>query len=234
MSLKYNLVQNLLTSNPDDHSARPQGIKSHNLKSIISLMLKSGSTITHADITAVLINFFEVAGSITANGEIINTDLFKTKLSITGVFNSALDTFNRDRHAIKINTNPGKILKQAVAQMQVEKITTPKLIPNILGVKDSISGSIDNKITSGGILEIIGILLKISGDHVNNGVYFIGKDGTRNKVVTTVQNKPGSLIVMIPTLVTGEYTLELTTQYRGSSTLKTPRTGTFHKPLVVD
>lgn len=234
MSLKYSLTENLLTAQPDDYNARPQDVKSHDLKSIISQMLEKGSTITRADILAVLNNFFEVAGTITANGEAINTDLFKTNLSITGVFDGAGDTFDKSLHTIKVNTNAGKVLKDALTKIQVEKTTAPEAIPHILEVKDSVSGSVNDQITSSGVLEITGSLLKIEGDNPDNGVYLVASDGTKNKVATLVDNKPARLFVILSTLTAGEYTLQVTTQYNGGgSGLKQPRTGTFNKPLTI-
>ena len=69
------------------------------------------------DILAVLNNFFEVAVGITASGETINTDLFKTNLSISGVFDGAGDTFDKSRHSIRVNTNAGKLLKEALTKI---------------------------------------------------------------------------------------------------------------------
>ncbi len=234
MSLKYALTENLLTPQPNDYIARPQDIKSHDLASIINQMLDKGSTVTRADILAVLNNFFEVAATITANGEIINTTLFKTILSVTGVFDGATDNFDQKRHTIKVNTNPGKVLKDALTKIQVEKVTAPEAMPHILEVKDSVSGSVNDQITSKGVLEITGSLLKIEGENTNNGVYLVASDGAQNKIITIIDNKPARLFVILPTLSQGEYSLQITTQYNGgSSGLKSPRTGTFHKPLTV-
>lgn len=234
MNLKYSLAPNLLTSRVDNYTARAQNVKSHDLESIIRIMLAEGSRVTRADILAVLSGFFEVAGILTAKGEAINTDLIKTSFSITGTFDSVEDTFDNSRHAVRVNINAGKILKEAVAQIQIKKVTAPEAIPRILNVKDSISGSVNDRITSNGVLEIIGSLLKIEGDNVNNGVYLIGSDGTRNKVVTLIENKPRRLFVILPTLAAGEYTLQIITQHNGGTPwLKSPRTGVFHMPLTI-
>lgn len=118
--------------------------------------------------------------------------------------------------------------------IRVQKITTPDKAPNIVEVEDSISGSVNSQITSGGVLKMTGSLLKIEGDNPDNGVYFVAADGTKNKVATVVDNKPGQLIVVIPTLSPGTYTLEVMTQHNGGGTgLKAPRTGTFGQTLTV-
>ena len=198
MSLKYSLIENLLTEHPDDYNAHPQEVSSHDLESIISQMLEKGSTVTRADILAVLNNFFEVAAGITAIGETINTDLFKTGLSISGVFDGAGDTFDKSRHSIRVNINAGKLLKEALAKIQVEKTTARESIPYVLEVKDSVSGSVNDQITSGGVLEITGSRLKVEGDNAANGVYLVAADGTKNKVPTLVENKPARLFVILP------------------------------------
>ncbi|MDE5421520.1 DUF4469 domain-containing protein [Ancylomarina sp. DW003] len=234
MSLKYSLTENLLTAEVDDYNARPQEVTSYDLEDIIAQMLEKGSTVTRSDILAVLNNFFEVAGTITSNGGMINTDLFKTNFSVTGVFNGATDAFDKSRHAIKINTNAGKVLKTALTKVKVEKVASAETIPHILEVKDSISGSVNDQISSEGVLEITGSRLKLDGDNATNGVYLVASDNTRNKVVTVVDNKPARLIVILPTLAAGEYSLQITTQYNGGgSGLKSPRTGTFSKLLTV-
>ena len=77
-------------------------------------------------------------------------------------------------------------------------------------------------------------MLKIEGNHSDNGVYFIASDGTKKRVATIADNKPARLFVVLPKLTNGEYTLQITTQYNGGgSGLKNPRTGTFYKLLTV-
>ena len=46
MSLKYALLENLLTPNPDDYVTQIQNVINHDLSSVIEKMLQGGSTIT--------------------------------------------------------------------------------------------------------------------------------------------------------------------------------------------
>ncbi len=233
MSLKYALLENLLTLRKDDYTAQTQGVKSHDIESIIQKMLKKGSTITMTDTLAVLHSFFEVIQEITKEGETIHTDLIHTNFSIQGVFEGAADTFDPKRHTIRLNVNAGKELKQVIPNIPLEKTTAAEVLPYILEVKDSISGSINENISSGGVIEITGSMLKIQGDNPANGAVFIGQDSKEYKAVTVVDNKPARLIIIAPALKAGEYTLQITTQYSGSNTLKKSKTGAFNKPLTV-
>lgn len=233
MPLKYALIENTLPPNLDSYLARVRNVKSHDLESIIDLMLQRGSTITHTDILAVNNSLSEEIIRLAARGEAISTSLFQLSFSITGVFNSPTDTFDPARHEVKIHLTPGKALKAAVKNIKLRKVTPPSNLPYVAQVTDSVSESVNSQITSAGVLEINGSLLKIEGDHPNNGVYLIAKDGTQHKVQTLVSNKPSRLIVLLPTLTPGSYTLQITTQYNGGMGLKSPRTGVFRQTLTV-
>ena len=100
-------------------------------------------------------------------------------------------------------------------------------------VKDSVSGSINQNITKNGVIEIMGSSLKIDGQDASNGVFFEDTGGTVTKVATIVSNNPSKLIVMVPDLANGNYTLKVTTQYSTGRLLNNPRTGVFGKKLVV-
>lgn len=233
MSLKYALVENLLTSRTNDYVAKPQEVRSHDLASITERMIQKGSTITKTDTLAVLNTFFEVVKEITQEGETIHTELIHTNFSIQGVFDSATEKFDPKKQKLKINVNAGKKLKKALPLVTLEKTTTTEPLPNLVEVKDSISGSVNDRITSGGVVEIIGSMLKVEGTKTANGVFFTAQDGTAHKVNTIVENKPSKLIVICPTLTPGKYTLQVTTQYSGSKQVKETKTGTFHKQLTV-
>ena len=234
MSLKYALIENLLTDAPNDYMAQVQEVKSHNIDSITEKMLQGGSTITKTDTLAVLNAFFEVVSQITREGETVNTDLFKTRLSLSGVFDSAADTYDATQHSIRINALPGRLLTEPARQISPQKVEATGLLPHILQVKDSVSGSVNENLTSGGVVEITGSRLKIAGEDTANGVWFVPETGDALKAATLVYNKPARLIVIAPVLAASSYTLEIKTQYGGGGTLlRTTRTGSFDKTLTV-
>ena len=234
MSLKYALLENLLTARTYDYTAQPQDVESHDIDSITERMLQKGSTITKTDTLAVLNSFFETIQEVTKEGEGVNTDLINTNFSIQGVFEGATDSFDPKRHTVRLNINAGKVLRKELSDITLEKTAANEVLPHILEVKDSITASVNENITSAGVIEIVGSLLKIEGSNPINGISFISQDGTARRAVTIVDNKPAKLILIAPALKAGDYTLQVTTQYNGGgSGLKSPRTGTFNKPLTV-
>ena len=234
MIIKYSLERSPFFSESVGYTARVQEGINHDLDSIVDLLVRMGSTLNRPDIKGTLDSFLRLAAQITARGETITTDVFSTSFSITGVFSSAQDQFDPRYHNIKVNTQPGKALKAALKDLSVKKVTTPQPRPIVAQVQHSHKGSEHGQLYPGQVLEIIGSLLKIEGEHPNNGIYFVAEDGTPHKVYTLADNKPGRLLVLVPPLPPGNYTLHITTQYKGGTPhLKTPRTGTFTTPLTV-
>lgn len=233
MSIKYALVENRLTTNAEDHTALPQEIKSNDLDHIITYMLKKGTTITKTDALAVLESFFEAVEDIIERGETIHTDFIKTSYSIQGVFNGSEDGFDASRHKIRLNLTPAKRLLDALAKVTVEKGIMSEAVPKIREVKDRINGNINGPLVSSGSLEILGSMLKIEGEDSANGIALVADDGTVTQITDILENKPSRLIVLLPVLSPGIYTLKISTQLCGSNLLNTPRTGTFSKSLRV-
>ena len=97
----------------------------------------------------------------------------------------------------------------------LEKTAANEVLPHILEVKASIPASVNENITSAGVTEIVGSLLKIESGNPINGIEFISQDGTARRAVTIVDDKPARLILIAPALKAGDYTLQVTTQYNG-------------------
>lgn len=233
MAVKYNLRENSLAS-AKSYTARPHDVPSYDLDGIIGRMLEQGSTVTRADIVAVLTSFFQTVGTLTAEGYVINTKLFRTNFSISGTFEGVQDVFDKSRHTLRLNINTGEVFKDALAKVQLGKTPYPESIPQILEVIDNASKSLNDEVTSGGILEIKGNHIKVEGDNADNGVYFVTMDGTKHKAISIVENKPSRLFAVLPTLSPGKYILQITTQYNKGNVLHDiPKTGIFDQFLKV-
>ena len=234
MSLHYSLHENQLTPNPDDYAAQVQDVKSYDLESVISRMTQRGTTLTKTDCKAVVEMLFDEVARITEEGGMVNMPLFNTRFSISGTFQGITDSFDSSRHAIKVNVNAAKQLLEAIRKVRAEKVHTKELLPIILQVKDSISQSNNENITSGGVIEILGSMLKVDGDKEQVGIYFIDEKNAAHKVQTLIDNKPGRIIAMVPKLTKGLYQLQINTQHSGGGHyLKSIKTATFSKPLHV-
>lgn len=232
--LQYSLTENLLTDAPDDYTALVQPLGTYDKEAIITEMLRRGTLLTRTDIVAVLNGFEETVRDITRDGGTVNTPLFNTSFSISGVFDGAMDTFDGNRHKLNVNLTKGMVMRDTESQVVIEKTGTVIPQPTILEVKDSVSGKVNEILTPGGVLEVWGNNIKIAGENPDCGLYFVASTGDTVKAQVVVQNKPSTLIVMIPALPVETYTIKVMTQYTGGKPLKLPRTCTFNKTLLID
>ena len=233
--LKYSLRENLLTPAPDDFMAQVQDVRSYTLDEIIDAMMQKGSTLTRADVSAVLQIYGEVCASIIADGAALNTPLMNTALSISGVFNGASDSFDKKRHAVNLNMTAGTLLRSALSKIKCEKTGTTSTDPYINEVKDVVSGKVNEVLTKGGVVQITGSRLKFDQKDAVQGIFFIPETGAPVRAAVIAENKPARLMAIIPAdLEAGTYYIEVRTKHANATKqLKTLKTGRFAKPLTV-
>jgi hypothetical protein len=215
--MDYFLTENHLTSDPDDQIAIPANVHSYTDEEIIDRILQRGTTLTRADLLASIHVYHAEHGYIVDEGNGFNTGLINAGPNILGRFNNVMDSYDSSRHKMRYNVNFSKNIQERVGKVKMSKIQAPVTGPIIAAVKDSISGLTDGTLSVGGVLDIAGSRLKVYPDLPDDGVYFIASDGTEYKVSTLVENKPARLIVMIPDLPVGNYTLEVRTHFIGGS-----------------
>ena len=232
--LQYSLEDNPLTERPDDYSAIAHAAGSYMLEDIINAMLSRGTLVTRTDIMAVLNNFFETTESIIERDGMVNTPLFNTSFSISGVFNGPLDSFDSGRHKLNINISRGIRLRDTEKRVKLEKTNPSVTLPQIQEVKDTASNTVNERLTPNGVIEVRGYTLKIEGEHPNCGLWFVHENGTETKASQIFENKPSKILSMIPALPQGNYQLKIVTQYSiGGKILKTPKVYIPSKVLKV-
>jgi hypothetical protein len=232
--LNYFLLENLLTDRPDDYSAQTHSIATLDKEEIIARILNKGTLLTRTDILAVLNGFEETVADALLEGYSLTLPLFNASFSISGVFESPLDAFDPNRHKLNINLTKGTLLRKAEKEIKLEKTNTVAALPNIQEVKDSISGTVNEKLTPKGVAEIRGYHLKIDGTDPTCGLWFVSGDGTETKAEVLVENKPSRIIAMLPDLPAGNYHVKVVTQHSGGGTfVKTPKVFVYPKVLTV-
>lgn len=216
--MDYFLTENHLTPDPDDRTAIPANIRSYNDEQIIDRMLQRGTTLTRADLRAAITLYREEHGYIIEEGGAINTSLLKATPAIKGKFNDATDSYDNARHSFYYSANLAQPMKEKAAKTKMNKVQAPEAGPVITAVKDSVSKLTDGTMTAGGVLDIYGLRLKVFPEIAGNGVFFVAADGTEHQAETFIDNKPSRIIVMIPPLSQGDYTLEVRTNFTGTNT----------------
>ena len=233
--LKYSLVENYLTERPDDYSAQTHSVVTVDKEGLIARMLRRGTSLTRTDILAVMNGMEETVVEIHNEGGTVTHPLFNTSFSISGVFEGAMDSFDGNRHKLNINVTKGVLLREVEKRVRFEKTNSPAPLPQIQEVKDSVSGTINDRLTSGGVAEVRGYNLKIEGDDPTCGLWFIAEGGQETQAVTVVENKPSRILAMIPSLASGKYQIKVVTQFNGSGKwLKSPKQFVYPKRLIVE
>lgn len=233
--LKYSLRENLLTPQPNDYMAQVTDSQSYNLEQIIDKMIERGSTLTKADITATMQVYTETICSLLEEGLQINTPLINTSMSISGVFDGATDSFDSSRHTVNINITPGTKLKETLAKVKTQKVEAASTDPFITEVKDIVSGSVNESLTAGGILQAVGARLKFDNADEAQGIFLIPETGNTVRCSIVAENKPARVMAMIPADITvGIYYLEIRSKMDSSGkATKTLKFGRFNKALTI-
>ena len=232
--LKYSLRENLLTPAPDDYMAQVTDVRSYTLDEIIDLMMDKGTTLTRADVAATLQVYSEVCASLIKDGSALNTPLMNTALSISGVFNGANDAFDKKRHTVNLNISAGTLLRDAVTKVKCEKTEGTNTDPYITEVADIVSGKVNEVLTKGGVVQLVGARLKFDQKDAAQGIFFVPETGEAARAAVIAENKPARLMAIIPAdLAAGTYYVEVRTKIlEGNKSGKTLKSGRFNKALT--
>jgi len=226
MSIKYALFENHLTTDPNDYAAQVQITDSVELDALAQRVIDQGSTVTKADVLAVLEDVIKATEGYLLDGVRVNfgglCDLYPR---LRGVFNGITDTYDPARHQIDVGASPGIRVRSAVRSgASIQKVEALKKLPALLEYFDLASGEINATVTPGTIGTINGHRLKFDAGAADEGVFFIAADGSAAEFKATAvqKNKPGQLVFLVPTLgASPDYTLEVRARF--GSDLRTGR-----------
>lgn len=232
MTIPYVLVENNLTSDPNDYYALVKPAGSADLDDIVERIEQQGSTVTRADIYSVLEDYFAAVETLLVEGNTVNTPVANYTTSIKGVFDGPDENFDASRHHLRPIANPGtrirKTLRQRGQPIKQEAVT-PR--PNPVEYIDINSDTRNSILTPGGMGRISGHRLQFDAATPEQGVFFVAEDGTETRVDVVGRNKPSELVFMVPdSLADGDYTLEVRAYIYGGNDL---RTGALDTPLTV-
>lgn len=226
--LSYYLLDNPVTRDETDFKAQPISNGSKDADDLVNYMIARGSTVTKAEAKATMQELLEAAEHFLKEGYNLNLPLFKAGFSITGVFTSEEDTFDANRHQLNINLQVGGELKDVPQQIKLVKTEGNPSLPLPKTLFDVSSQTTNNRLTSGGTVKITGKRMKINAQQPTQGVFLI--NGAKTVPVTTlVTSRPSELVMVLPNLPKGTYTLEVRGTVNG-----TERRGQLPVPLTVD
>lgn len=236
--IKAYLYDNYLTKDdPNDYIARTLSERSLSVKEICEAAVnRGGADVSAAAMLHATDLFLKEMAYQLCDGYSVNTGYFTASTQIRGVFNSPTEAFNSQKHSILFQFNQGEKLRSEIPNIEINVLGVADPSAAILQVKDIKTGTLNDLLTPERNLKISGSKIKIAGDNPAVGVYFIDTATQARTAVDPsdmVTNNPSELIVIIPALPSGSYTLEVVTQFAVGSLLKEPRTAVFDKVLTI-
>lgn len=232
--LKYSLYDNHFTEdNPDDRLARPVDVTVHTSEDLIEAITGPGSILKPTETEAVIDNYWATIAGYIRRGEAYSDDYISTRFGISGVFEDDEDRFRPARHQVQVNVVLKETITDAAREITLQKVDERKIGPEINTVFDWGSGTNDELLTPGDVLEITGNYLKIQDTLDEEGVFFVSQSGdTEAKAEQIRTNEPKTLTLRIPeSLAAGPWRVEVRNTSRNGDAL---RTGVFEPVLTVE
>ncbi|WP_282035879.1 DNA-binding domain-containing protein [Saccharicrinis aurantiacus] len=223
MPLRYGVIANHLTADPDDLMGVVTDNDTITTEKIVEMMAGKGSTVTKAEALSVIEEYEYAIVNAIKQGNNVNTELFKIYPSISGVFINDEDTFTASRHAVKLNLNAGPRLASAVSDIELRKVEVKGSMPVIQKITNVKTGAVNEDFTSGQLLSIMGSHIKFDEEDAEQGVFFIAADKSETRASNVFKNKPSELLVFAPEGLSGVFTIEVRLKARRSSTLRVGR-----------
>jgi len=224
MSLRYGLIPNHLTDDPNDYMGIVTDNDTVSAETIVEQMIGKGSTVTKAEALSVIEEFEYAVVEAVKNGNSVNTKLFKIYPSVSGVFIDQHDGFDPARHAIRLNLNAGARLSKAIADIDLRKVEITSPQPFIQQFIDLKTKTTNESFTPGQVAALRGSLLKFNEEDNDQGIFFIADDGTAIRVDNIIKNKPSELMFLVPErITTGSFQVELRTIFHNSKTMRKGR-----------
>lgn len=212
MAINYSLVPNSLTRNTKSYRARVKSTGIKSTQEIIELCTKAGTTVTKADLAAVLSILEEIVWKSLSEGYDVKLFGFHHKVTIRGNFNELREQFHRSKHDIMVTTTPMK-LESMYDMTKVKRITERSKMPEIYFYRDMNSNEPDLILHPGSSGIISGCYLSFDKSDPEQGIFIIDEEGTEIPVPNAIISTHKEIVIMIPkSLMPGNYSIELRTR----------------------
>ncbi len=205
MPIQYRLFLNhLTTDDPDDYVAKVYPVATIGPKELAQEVVSMGSTVGLADITAVLLLASTAVRSNVVRGNRVRFGDVDIYSAMDGVMDSADDVFTPPRNSLLAKATCSKAFTEFLqANATVEKLEAIVPAPNITQVRDVSSGTINQKISNGGIVIVTGKRLQFNETQADEGIFLVNiATNAVTKMTLVAENLPSQLTFQAPTLAT--------------------------------
>jgi hypothetical protein len=232
------LIPNRLTPDIDiDYFAEVStaGATLHN-KDVAARIVAERSELRLETILSILTARDEIVRKALLQGTAVQDGCVRMAPRVSGVWLGVSHAFDPQAHKLGFDVSPTADMRAALETVGVEVLGEREGTGYISLVTDISTGKTDGSITPDEDLLIAGDKLKVTpDDEAGLGVFFVDAQGTDHPVTHRLtENLPSKLIVRVPALVPGAYTLKVVTRFSNSTTLlKEPRAISYPLPLAV-
>ncbi len=235
---EFSLRDNPLTKdNTEDCVAEVKsGPKTLRSEDVAKEIKRTGSEFKYETILSIVSQHNGIIAEYLLDGQSVMTDLCQFIPRILGAFPSAEAQFDPEVNRLTFDIILSKEMRERLKTVKTINLGAKQDVTHIGLVTDTLTDKTDGAITPSDDIRVEGTRIKVVGDAAGVGVYFVPEDGKNPVKVTRklTQNDPKQLLVRVPALPDGKYTLRIVTQYSNSTQLlKEPRTIEYKKLLVV-
>jgi hypothetical protein len=180
--------------------------------------------------------YFDEAFYQLADGFSVENDYFSIHPKIGGTFDHADAKADKEKNPVDFTFRKRQEMRNIISRITVEIEGAAETGAYIAEVRDVVSGTADEKLTSNGVVIILGSRIKIAGKDPSCGLYIVNAgDGEAVQVTgNLVENHQSRVSAQLPALSAGTYRIRIITQYSSSSTLlKEPRQIDYGTDLAV-
>jgi hypothetical protein len=187
---------------------------------------RGGSDLNYDTMVDAVKAYFDEAFYQLADGFSVENDYFSLHPKIGGTFEHADGKADKDKHPVDFAFRKRQELRDVLSRITVEIEGAAESAAYIAEVLDVASGTSDEKLTSGGVITLLGSRIKIDGPDASCGLYIVnGTDGLAQKVMgNLVENHANRVSIQLPALAAGSCRVRVITQFSGGGVfLKEPR-----------
>jgi hypothetical protein len=206
-------------------------------KDIAKRIVESGSELKYGTILSILNQSNRIIRESLQSGNNVQTGFCHITPRVHGKWFGTFTRFSPERHKLALDISPTIEMQEALKVVSIEVLGVKDSGAYIGLVEDIATGKTDGTITANDDIIIKGNKLKIEPEEdAGLGVFFVNKEGVEFPLGRRlVHNASSKIIIRVPKLAAGEYTLKIVTRFNGSyiHSLKSPRTIVYENNLII-
>lgn len=234
---QFYLKDNPLTQDDTDDCVAEVNIRdTMRNEDIAQQVIDEGSEIKYDTLVYIFGQRDRIVFDCLKNGQSVINRYYQLLPRIVGPFASNDAAFDAKKHRLMIDMILSSYAHKELDLVVVESLGPKQQTAFISIVTDTLTDKTDGTITPSDDIRVEGSRLRVAGDAAGVGVFFVPEGGGAPVPVTRklTTNDPKQLLVRVPALPDGKYTLRIVTQYStGQQLLKEPRIIEYKKLLIV-